>query len=112
MPRYDFQCTACSYTFEEERPFGEGQTPACPQCDKETDKLIAPPAIHFKGDGFYNTDNAKKPPKPKPFDSAQGKEDKKETEKPKKEQAEANLLRPPKADSGRQEGKDSPKETK
>jgi len=91
MPRYDFQCSACAFTFEEERPFGEAQTPVCPQCGGVTEKLIAPPNIHFKGDGFYNTDNAKKPPKPK--------EDKKETEKPKKEQAEAK-------------GKDSPKETK
>ncbi|MBU0767061.1 zinc ribbon domain-containing protein [Patescibacteria group bacterium] len=109
MPRYDFQCSSCSYTFEEERPFGEKKTPACPQCGKETDRLISPPNIHFKGDGFYNTDNAKKPPKPKPLDSAQGKEIKTETPKAEKPQPEANLLR--QGFEG-QEGKDSPKDIK
>ncbi|MCF7844604.1 MAG: zinc ribbon domain-containing protein [Kiritimatiellales bacterium] len=77
MPRYDFQCHACSYTFEEERSFGESKTPVCPQCGATTEKLIAPPNIHFKGDGFYNTDNAKKSPESKPVEPAHGKEDKK-----------------------------------
>ena len=91
MPRYDFQCCACSYTFEEEHPFGERQTPVCSQCGGVTEKLIPPPNIHFKGDGFYNTDRAKKVPEQK--------EVKKEAIKAEKPQKEAKE-------------KDSPKESK
>jgi len=59
MPRFDFQCTQCAYTFETEFPFGSQQIPACPQCGGGTEKLIAPPAIHFHGEGFYKTDSKK-----------------------------------------------------
>jgi len=84
MPRYDFQCQECSYTFEEERPFEDDSTPPCPQCGKETEKLIAPPAIHFKGEGFFNTDRLdkeKKAKQEKPFDSTQGKQEKEDIDK-------------------------------
>lgn len=60
MPRYDFQCRLCSHTFETELSFGSDEAPACPKCKGDTDRLIAPPAIHFKGEGFYNSDNRKK----------------------------------------------------
>ncbi|HJO61471.1 MAG: zinc ribbon domain-containing protein [Candidatus Peribacteraceae bacterium] len=68
MPRYDFQCRQCSYTFESELPFGSDEEPSCPECGKDTNRLISPPAIHFKGAGFYNSDNRKPAPKPKESD--------------------------------------------
>jgi len=71
MPRFDFQCSECSYTFEQELQFGSSELPPCPQCEGATEKLISPPTIHFKGDGFYKTDSKPKPKAPK-------KEDKKE----------------------------------
>ncbi|MDP6576086.1 MAG: hypothetical protein QF755_06395 [Candidatus Peribacteraceae bacterium] len=69
MPRYDFQCKECSYTFESELPFGSDESPPCSECEGETDRLIAPPAIHFKGAGFYNSDNRKPEPSKKSKDS-------------------------------------------
>jgi putative FmdB family regulatory protein len=58
MPRFDFRCTACSTTFEESIPFGSADLPPCPACGKKTEKLLsAPPAIQFKGSGFYKTDS-------------------------------------------------------
>ncbi|MBU0458472.1 hypothetical protein KJ652_06955 [Patescibacteria group bacterium] len=60
MPKYDFKCRQCSNEFEDELPFEYKELPSCPQCSGEVEKLIAPPTVHFKGGGFYNTDNRKK----------------------------------------------------
>ena len=56
MPRFDFQCTQCGSTFEATVPFGTEKLPACTKCNGKTRKIITPPAIHFKGSGFYVTD--------------------------------------------------------
>ena len=57
MPRFDFECTKCKKTFEEVIPFGSKDFPKCQKCNSKTKKLISPPAIHFKGSGFYVTDS-------------------------------------------------------
>lgn len=60
MPTFDFHCKACQATFEFSRPFGSKDQPKCPTCkSKRTEKLLSPPAIHFKGTGFYKTDSSK-----------------------------------------------------
>ncbi|OIO54597.1 hypothetical protein AUJ46_02765 [Candidatus Peregrinibacteria bacterium CG1_02_54_53] len=64
MPTYDFRCLKCSHVFEAVLSFGGKQRPACPACkNAKTEKLIAPPAIHFKGTGFFKTDSRKPSPK-------------------------------------------------
>ncbi|MDD3897311.1 MAG: zinc ribbon domain-containing protein [Candidatus Peribacteraceae bacterium] len=62
MPRFDFRCTECTYSFEATIPFGAKKWPKCKKCGGKTQKLIAPPAIHFKGSGFYVTDTVAKKP--------------------------------------------------
>ena len=62
MPRFDFTCTECHCTFEATVPFGKKKLPKCAKCGGRTQKLITPPAIHFKGSGFYVTDKAAKKP--------------------------------------------------
>ncbi|MEK7590595.1 MAG: zinc ribbon domain-containing protein [Patescibacteria group bacterium] len=58
MPVFDFQCKKCQTVFEHTRPFGSKEHPRCPACgSKRTEKLLTPPAIHFKGGGFYKTDS-------------------------------------------------------
>ncbi len=65
MPTFDFQCAKCGTVFEFARPFGSKATPACPKCkSKKTEKLLTPPAIQFKGSGWYKTDS-RKPQEPK-----------------------------------------------
>ena len=91
MPTFDFQCQKCDAVFEFSRPFGSSEHPACPTCGtEETEKLIAPPAIHFKGSGFYKTDGAtkaaSKKEEPKSDDKAE-KKPKTKPEEPKKSEA-------------------------
>lgn len=60
MPTFDFTCSTCGSFFEAHLPFGSKNKPACPACgSKKTEKQITPPAIHFKGTGFFRTDSRK-----------------------------------------------------
>ena len=82
MPTFDFQCKKCEAVFEHSRPFGSKEHPACPKCrSKRTEKLFSPPAIHFKGGGFYKTDAA---PSKKSIEKSPEKTEPKK-EKPKEE---------------------------
>lgn len=59
MPRFDFRCTDCQYTFEELLLPG-GTTPRCRHCGSaKIEKLLSPPSVIFKGTGFYRTDSTK-----------------------------------------------------
>lgn len=58
MPTYHFRCPQCQKEIEMKLPFGSAERPACPDCKTPTEKYIVPPAIQFKGTGFYKTDSA------------------------------------------------------
>lgn len=59
MPLYEFTCTHCDEHFEQILSFSMTEAPACPYCQSTaTRRLMSMPAIHFKGSGFYKTDNA------------------------------------------------------
>lgn len=56
VPVYEFQCLECLVIHEHFIPFGlETADPI--HCNEQMIKLFTPPAIHFKGKGFYKTDN-------------------------------------------------------
>ena len=55
MPKYDYRCDACDQTFELKLPFGSPIDQACPKCDSGARRLLTPPALVFKGSGFYKT---------------------------------------------------------
>ena len=57
MPRYDYHCPACDTTFEVTQDFHSEPAAVCPACGNGARRLISHPAIHFKGSGFYTTDN-------------------------------------------------------
>lgn len=65
MPLFDFACKKCGEVFEHTRPFGNKENPKCAMCgSKRTEKILTPPAIHFKGGGFYKTDSSTSKPAP------------------------------------------------
>lgn len=57
MPVYQYKCEACSCEFELKKSFSdESNHVTCPDCGKKAKRVFIPPAIIFKGSGFYVTD--------------------------------------------------------
>jgi putative FmdB family regulatory protein len=58
MPIYEFSCLDCGNQFEKLQSFSDTTIPRCPQCQSErVQKRLSPPAVHFKGSGWYVTDS-------------------------------------------------------
>lgn len=64
MPIYEYECTSCGKRFEIKQKFSDPPVTTCDQfsCEKAqpVTKLISPPAIMFKGTGWYVTDYSDK----------------------------------------------------
>lgn len=60
MPTYEYLCRACAHTFEIVQKMSDDPLTICPECGGDLRKVFAPPAITFKGSGFYATDHGKK----------------------------------------------------
>lgn len=65
MPLYEYRCLKCGEHFEEIRKFSDPPLIKHEHCGGELQKLLSPPAIQFKGTGWYVTDYAKKSAEPK-----------------------------------------------
>ena len=59
MPTYEYACRACGHVFEIVQKMSDDPLVICPECGGELRKVFAPPAIAFKGSGFYATDHGK-----------------------------------------------------
>jgi putative FmdB family regulatory protein len=70
MPTYEYVCKSCGHIFEIVQSMKDEALTECPECGGELRKVFAPPAIAFKGSGFYATDHGKKSKQP-----ASGKKD-------------------------------------
>ncbi|NIP43798.1 MAG: zinc ribbon domain-containing protein, partial [candidate division Zixibacteria bacterium] len=56
MPTYQYQCTECSYEFEEFQMISDKPIETCPECGGKVKRLISGGAgLLFKGSGFYIT---------------------------------------------------------
>jgi len=60
MPIYEYQCKKCGHRFELIQKFSDAPRKRCPECRGAVERLISPPAIRFKGTGWYVTDYADK----------------------------------------------------
>jgi putative FmdB family regulatory protein len=100
MPTYEYRCRDCGHTFDVVQAMSDEALTVCPVCGGELRKVFAPPAISFKGSGFYATDHGKKSksgsekPGEKPAASSESsdagsstKKDTKESSKPKEPSA-------------------------
>jgi putative FmdB family regulatory protein len=64
MPTYEYVCKSCGHLFEIVQSMRDDPLTECPECAGELRKVFAPPAISFKGSGFYATDQRSKAGKP------------------------------------------------
>jgi putative FmdB family regulatory protein len=61
MPIYDYHCDHCGHTFSQVQSYTDATLETCPSCGKRPRKLMATPAIVFKGGGWYKTDSRTAP---------------------------------------------------
>ncbi len=88
MPLYEYRCKKCGRVVEKIQKFSDPPLTKCEHCGGKLERLLSPPAIQFKGAGWYVTDYAKKSSAPSGSSSSDssatssGKKEK-ETGKPK-----------------------------
>jgi putative FmdB family regulatory protein len=59
MPLYEYQCDKCGETFEIIQKFSDEPLKLHETCGGAVHRLLSPPALQFKGSGWYITDYAK-----------------------------------------------------
>ena len=60
MPLYEYQCTKCKRRTEKIESVAGPHLKKCPHCGGKVERLLAAPAIQFRGSGWYVTDYAGK----------------------------------------------------
>jgi putative FmdB family regulatory protein len=75
MPLYEYKCDRCGAVFEKLQRFSDALLKVHEGCGGSVERLLSPPALQFKGSGFYITDyargsNGKGEPKKKPESTA------------------------------------------
>lgn len=60
VPLYEYRCTKCGHQFEKIESVSASERKKCPKCGATAQRLLASPAIQFKGSGWYVTDYAGK----------------------------------------------------
>jgi putative FmdB family regulatory protein len=56
MPIYEYKCLKCGKVIEILQKSSEPRLKECPSCGGSLKKVLSPPAIQFKGSGWYVTD--------------------------------------------------------
>ncbi|MBS1855600.1 MAG: zinc ribbon domain-containing protein [Acidobacteria bacterium] len=86
MPLYDYRCAKCGETFEIIQKFSDEPLKTHDGCGGEVERLLSPPALQFKGSGWYVTDYGKGGKSPSTSgssgDKAKSKTEKKTESKP------------------------------
>ncbi len=57
MPTYVYRCRGCQRMLEVVQRFSDDPLTLCPHCGGNLSRLLFPPAVVFKGSGWYCTDN-------------------------------------------------------
>jgi putative FmdB family regulatory protein len=55
MPIYEYKCEN-GHVFDAIQRMTDEPLSACEECGAPASRVLTPPAIHFKGSGFHNTD--------------------------------------------------------
>ena len=59
MPIYEYKCEN-GHVFDVIQKMTDEALTECQECGAPAVRVLTPPAVHFKGSGFYNTDYGKK----------------------------------------------------
>jgi putative FmdB family regulatory protein len=59
MPLYDYRCEN-GHLFEVMQRMSDDPITECVECGAPVQRVLHPPAVHFKGSGFYTTDYGRK----------------------------------------------------
>ncbi len=59
MPLYEYKCEKCGKRFDALQKFSDEPLSVHEECGGVLERLVSPPAFHFKGTGWYVTDYAK-----------------------------------------------------
>ncbi|HEU4707072.1 MAG TPA: FmdB family zinc ribbon protein [Solirubrobacterales bacterium] len=59
MPIYEYKCEN-GHVFEVIQKMADEPLRECQECGAPASRVFTPPAIHFKGSGFHNTDYGKR----------------------------------------------------
>jgi putative FmdB family regulatory protein len=105
MPTYQYVCRDCGHELEVWQSMQDAALTICPECGGSLRKVFAPPAISFKGSGFYATDHGKRS---KPSERADGAEPSAPKKKGESEKGSSTTDRP----SSGSDGGDSAKPNK
>lgn len=60
LPLYEYRCVKCGHRFEKIENVSASERKKCVKCGNKAERLVAAPAIQFKGSGWYVTDYAGK----------------------------------------------------
>ena len=71
MPKYDYRCGA-GHQYEKREGFDAPSVQTCTVCGIEARRVLTPPAIVFKGSGWYVTDSRKSAPSESASTAASG----------------------------------------
>jgi putative FmdB family regulatory protein len=58
VPIYEYECETCHERFELIQKFSDKPVKRCHKCGGPVQKVLSPPALVFKGTGWYVTDYA------------------------------------------------------
>ncbi len=56
MPTYVYACKECDDRLEVVQKMSDPPLTECPKCSGDLRKVLFPPAVVYKGSGFYTTD--------------------------------------------------------
>jgi putative FmdB family regulatory protein len=59
MPLYEYLCDTCGERFEVMQKFSDAPLSTHEKCGGNVHRLLSPPALQFKGSGWYINDYAK-----------------------------------------------------
>ncbi|MFN3648306.1 MAG: FmdB family zinc ribbon protein [Armatimonadota bacterium] len=89
MPTYVYACKGCEERTELQQRISDEPLKECPKCGDSVRRVLFPPAVVYKGSGFYTTDykngssgsssSASKPAESKASESSSSSETKTET---------------------------------